>query len=170
MFSGQKTGVSGVFECLRFSIYKNFLWKVMGDQEVFKIFSHLAPSFLKASFLLLKKSSFPSRISSVNVTKSAENCGFGHIYWWNPSWKTSTSCKKECTPGNVAWVNLWRNLLFMIRMRRKVVKLPVPAIKKAVNWFAMKCKLFGCRSSQWKRFIKQGVLKTFAKFTEEHLC
>ena len=29
------------------------------------------------------------KISSVNVTKSAENCGFGHIYWRNSSWKTS---------------------------------------------------------------------------------
>ena len=27
-----------------------------------------------------KKRSFPLRISSVNVTKSAENCKFGHIY------------------------------------------------------------------------------------------
>ena len=25
--------------------------------------------------------SFPFRISSVNVTKSAIPCGFGHIYW-----------------------------------------------------------------------------------------
>ena len=30
-----------------------------------------------------KKLSFPLRISSMNVTKSAENCGFGHIYWRN---------------------------------------------------------------------------------------
>ena len=29
---------------------------------------------------LHKKISFPLRISSVNVTKSAGNCGFGHIY------------------------------------------------------------------------------------------
>ena len=29
---------------------------------------------------LHKKIIFPLRISSVNVTKSAENCGFGHIY------------------------------------------------------------------------------------------
>ena len=37
--------------------------------------------FLKHSALSLhKKSSFPLRISSVNVTKSAGNCGFGHIY------------------------------------------------------------------------------------------
>ena len=31
-----------------------------------------------------KKWSFPLRISSVNVTKSAVSCGFGHIYWRNP--------------------------------------------------------------------------------------
>ena len=36
---------------------------------------------------LYKKSSFPLRIYSVNVTKSAENCGFDHIYWRNPEWK-----------------------------------------------------------------------------------
>ena len=33
---------------------------------------------------LHKKLSFALRISSVNVTKSAGNCGFGHIYWRNP--------------------------------------------------------------------------------------
>ena len=31
-----------------------------------------------------KKWSFPLRISSVIVTKSAVNCGIGHIYWRNP--------------------------------------------------------------------------------------
>ena len=36
-----------------------------------------------------QKMKFPFRISSVNVTKSAVSCGFGHIYWRNPSWKTS---------------------------------------------------------------------------------
>ena len=30
------------------------------------------------------KWSFPLKISSVNVIKSAGNCGFGHIYWRNP--------------------------------------------------------------------------------------
>ena len=33
---------------------------------------------------LHKKWSFPLRISSVNVTKSAVSCGFGQIYWRNP--------------------------------------------------------------------------------------
>ena len=38
---------------------------------------------------LHKKWSSLWRISSVNVTKSAGNCGFSHIYWRNPSWKIS---------------------------------------------------------------------------------
>ena len=32
---------------------------------------------------LHKKLTFPIQISSVNVTKSTGNCGFGHIYWRN---------------------------------------------------------------------------------------
>ena len=40
------------------------------------------------STALHKKWSFPLRIFSVNVTKSAVFCGFGHIYWRNLSWKT----------------------------------------------------------------------------------
>ena len=35
-------------------------------------------------YTIQKKWSFPSRISSVNVTKSTGNCGFSHIYWRNP--------------------------------------------------------------------------------------
>ena len=53
--------------------------------------------FLQTGFILFvsltlsvhKKWSFPLRISSVNVTKSAGICGFGNIYWSNPYWKTS---------------------------------------------------------------------------------
>ena len=36
-----------------------------------------------------QKWSFPLRISSVNVTKSALSCGFSHIYWRSPLRKTS---------------------------------------------------------------------------------
>ena len=43
---------------------------------------------------LHKKWSFPLRISSVNVTKSAENCGFGHMYWRNHQWKTWFLCSE----------------------------------------------------------------------------
>ena len=38
---------------------------------------------------LHKKWHFPSRVSPVNVTKSAGNCGFVYIYWTNPQWKNS---------------------------------------------------------------------------------
>ena len=37
-----------------------------------------------AEATLHKKWSFPLMVSSVNVTKSAGNCGFGHIHWKNP--------------------------------------------------------------------------------------
>ena len=33
---------------------------------------------------LHKEMKLSLRISSVNVTKFAGNCGFGHIYWRNP--------------------------------------------------------------------------------------
>ena len=48
---------------------------------------------------LHKKWSFPIRISSVNVTKSAGSCGFGHIHWRNPYWKTFIFFKSSCTRG-----------------------------------------------------------------------
>ena len=38
----------------------------------------------KLKLTLHKKWSFPLRISSVNVTKSAISCGFGYIDWRNP--------------------------------------------------------------------------------------
>ena len=46
----------------------------------------------RVTFSLHKKSSFPLRISSVNVTKSAVSWGSGHIYWRNPEWKTYFLC------------------------------------------------------------------------------
>ena len=49
-------------------------------------------SVVQNHLTLHKKRSFPLRIFSVNVTKSAENCRFGHIYWRNPLWKTSFFC------------------------------------------------------------------------------
>ena len=36
-----------------------------------------------------KKWSFPLKVSSVDVTQSTGNGGFGQIDWWNPEWKTS---------------------------------------------------------------------------------
>ena len=40
---------------------------------------------------LQKKRSFLLRICSVNMTKAAVSCGFGHIYWQNSYCKTSFS-------------------------------------------------------------------------------
>ena len=39
---------------------------------------------IQIQLTLHKKWSFPIRISSVNVTKSAVSCWFGYIYWRNP--------------------------------------------------------------------------------------
>ena len=49
----------------------------------------LAPFILSDVATLHKKWSFSLRISSVNVTKYAGSCGFCHILWRNPWWKTS---------------------------------------------------------------------------------
>ena len=39
---------------------------------------------LLSPMTLHKKWRFPLRISSVNVTKSGDSCGFGHIHWKSP--------------------------------------------------------------------------------------
>ena len=67
--------------------------------------------------LLNKKSSFALSISSVNVwyffSIPSVSCGFGHVYWRNPEWKTSffvqciiplVSFLKEA--GDTKWVKL----------------------------------------------------------------
>ena len=50
---------------------KNFFWNILLKWSILDITMH-------------KKWSFPLRISSVNVTKSAVSCRFGHIYCRNP--------------------------------------------------------------------------------------
>ena len=66
---------------------------------------------------LHEKWSFPLRTSSVNVTKSAVSCVFGHIYWRNPSWKTSFC--KHCV-----FLNQWceKNVFTKYRSRKKIWK------------------------------------------------
>ena len=52
------------------------------------LYAYISDSYLGPcqilSVTLHKKWTFSVRISPVNVAKSAENCGFGHIYWRNP--------------------------------------------------------------------------------------
>ena len=49
-----------------------------------KVFKKNLARLNQISMPLHKKSSFPLRISSINVAKSAVSSGFGHIYWRNP--------------------------------------------------------------------------------------
>ena len=68
------------------------------DENLFQRFNTMQINYQWLSLLhsqwlsIHKKWSFPLRISSVNVTKSAVSCGFGHICWRNPSWKISFFC------------------------------------------------------------------------------
>ena len=70
---------------------------------------------------LHKKWSFPLRISSVNVTKSAVSCGYGHIYWRNPQWKNSFFVLWTCLTDNRMNIDVkngtWKfeNIQFMMQ-------------------------------------------------------
>ena len=57
--------------------------------RIFRKFNRIVQKQPPEVFPLHKKWSFPLRISSVNVTESAGNCGISHIYWGNLQWKTS---------------------------------------------------------------------------------
>ena len=59
--------------------FEHIPYKVYKDTTQASMFNYHFKSFYTA-----KNWSFSLRISSVNVTKSAENFGFGHIYWRNP--------------------------------------------------------------------------------------
>ena len=52
---------------------------------------------------LHKKWNFPLRISTVNMTKSADSCGPGHIYWRDPKWKVSFFV--QCMSARGLWIN-----------------------------------------------------------------
>ena len=66
---------------LTYFIYKLHIKKILGS---FWQKTQACSYILYTQLSLHKKLSFPLSISSVNVTKSAENCGFGPIYWRNP--------------------------------------------------------------------------------------
>ena len=72
-----------VMEALLFSC-KSYLHKIIISNV------WLGSEYTSASLIALhKKWSFPFKISSVNVTKSAVSCVFAHIYWRNSEWETS---------------------------------------------------------------------------------
>ena len=79
---------------------------------------------------LHKKWSFPLRISSVNVTKSAGNCRFGHIYWKNLNGKFNFLCRRN------SWFNVPNNQIstFILFENALVLfKVPFPSHKKCEN-------------------------------------
>ena len=61
--------------------------KILKDRVYENARNRKYDGYQRALATLRKKWSFPLRVSSVNVTKSAVSCGFGHIYWKNPWWK-----------------------------------------------------------------------------------
>ena len=68
---------------------------------------------------LHKKWSFPSKISSANVTTSAVSYGFSHIYWRNPQWKTSffVQCYQKTSRS---WkINLMPSSISQIRIEER---------------------------------------------------
>ena len=76
-------GSSNFFVCY---VQKKYFSKILKINLRQKLIQHLLikQEVPKQEVLLHKKWNFPLRISSVNVTKSAGNCGFGHIYRRNP--------------------------------------------------------------------------------------
>ena len=80
-----------------------------------------------------RKWNFPLRISSVNLTKSAGNCRFGHIYCRNPSWNISFFVQCRCLFHNI-W-HSWRCLLetFLRKGTCWLSKLMFPVYKLSIK-------------------------------------
>ena len=75
----------------RYRFY-SFWLRIASSHDFFKIFLIFFKSSNQIIFFIIqhalnKKWSFPLKIFSVNVTKSAGNCGFVHIYWRNRNGK-----------------------------------------------------------------------------------
>ena len=72
--------------CVFFHEYSRFTGQQgKGEAISLSLLYHFYPFHRDLDIIgLHKKRSFPLRIFLVNVTKSAGNCGFGHINWRNP--------------------------------------------------------------------------------------
>ena len=60
-----------------------FRINLVSGTKTWRIFNLLTAIANYSSASLHKRWNFPLRISSVHMTKSVGNCGFGHIYWRN---------------------------------------------------------------------------------------
>ena len=70
------------------SSFQSVSWRVSLQQKVkfmmrkmMRVIVFILNPSTDLNITLHKKLSFQLRISSVNVTKSTDNCGYGHIYW-----------------------------------------------------------------------------------------
>ena len=88
-------------------------------------------------YILHKKSSFLLRMSSVNVTKSAVSCGFGHIYWINPLWETSFSVQWQIRNLSTENRSLFSKVIhvneeiFVVPATNAILEKGFPTLKRA---------------------------------------
>ena len=101
----------------------------------------------KRTLTLLKKWSLPLRVSTVNVTKSTGNCGFGHIYWGNPEWKTSFFVQCEMCE------------------RFEFLTGPITVIVRSAYLF-VNCLQWFCK----KKFLCKSLLQKYFSLTWEKIC
>ena len=81
-----------IFASVRFNPSRPFwIWSPISSSLIaVDLFSFYSVNKAEKDLWALHKWwSFPLRIFLVNVTKSAANCGFGHMHQRNPYWKTS---------------------------------------------------------------------------------
>ena len=99
-----------------------------------------------------KKWSFPLRISSVNVTKSAGNCRLGHIYWRNSEWKTSffVQCNERET---IILIWVWKGETFTRGTTQKM--------KFSIKDFFSKCEQIRSFLRIWSLLLKKSLMKIF---------
>ena len=91
VFSSPNRGKYGSEKTPYLDTFHAVSWLVedLFDSTFLEIFSSVYPMKMKhctidTQLIHCKKWSLPLRISSVNVTKSAASCPFGHIWWRNP--------------------------------------------------------------------------------------
>ena len=93
-----------------------------------------------------KKWSFPLSISSVNLTKSAGNCRFGHIYWRNLQWKTSFFVV------SVRLVNPPKNEVG--RLSKSIIEAMTKEFRQKLNW------INGKMYKRWQWLVQEYKRKT----------
>ena len=104
------------------SIFPIFVLKLQ-SRKVWVFILHFLESWVIKYYTLHEKWRFSLIISSVNLTKSAASCGFGHIYWRNPWWEISflVQWQVEFCPACLFWCSWCISHLIMRRFSWKTV-------------------------------------------------